>query len=42
MKNCANFIYSHKDNTKDNSGHALVIVGYGYEQSKYYWLAQNS
>ena len=43
VKNCANYIYSHKKEEKeDYSGHAMVIVGYGYEQSKYYWLIQNS
>ena len=41
-RDCSNFIYSNNDNSQDYSGHALVIVGYGYEQSKYYWLAQNS
>ena len=40
-KNCNNYIYSHKTGS-DSYGHALIIVGYGYEQSKYYWLVQNS
>ena len=40
-KNCQNLIYSHEKGS-DSYGHALVIVGYGYEQSKYYWLVQNS
>ena len=42
LKNCENYIYTNQDNTQDYSGHALVIVGYGYSQFKYYWLAQNS
>lgn len=39
---CSNIIYSHKDDGSEKSAHAVVIVGYGYDQSKYYWLIQNS
>lgn len=41
-KDCPNYIYSNNDDSEQISGHALVLVGYGYAQSKYYWLAQNS
>ena len=43
IKNCKNYIYSHEYvKNEESEGHAVVIVGYGYEQSVYYWLIQNS
>jgi cathepsin B len=42
INNCANRIYRYDGVSKNVGGHAVVIVGYGYEDSKYYWIAQNS
>ena len=39
---CPNIIYKYDGNSESAGGHAVVIVGYGYEKSKYYWLIQNS
>ena len=39
--NCSE-IYKYDGNSNYTGGHAVVIVGYGYENSKYYWLIQNS
>ena len=39
---CKNTIYKYDGTSKFLSGHAVVIVGYGYQDSKYYWLIQNS
>ncbi len=41
-KQCSNIIYKYDGTSNFNGGHAVVIVGYGYENSKYYWLIQNS
>ena len=40
--NCKNIIYSYDGVSKSVGGHAVVIVGYGVENNKYYWIAQNS
>ena len=42
--NCPNIIYRHENLSQEPSGHAVVIVGYGYRESdnKYYWIIQNS
>ena len=40
--NCGNNIYSYDGISKEVGGHGVVIIGYGYEDSKYYWLVQNS
>ena len=39
---CAQTIYHHNGNFENKSGHAVTIVGYGFEDNKYYWLIQNS
>ena len=39
--NCSE-IYKYDGHSNYTGGHAVVIVGYGYENSKYYWLIQNS
>ena len=43
-RNCANKIYKYDGKSEYSGGHAVVIVGYGYNQrsSKYYWIIQNS
>lgn len=40
--NCKNRIYSYDGISEYIGGHAIVIVGYGYENSKFYWIIQNS
>ena len=40
--NCINTIYKYDGVSEFSGGHAIVIIGYGYEKSKYYWLIQNS
>ena len=39
--NCSE-IYKYDGYSNYTGGHAVVIVGYGYEDSKYYWIIQNS
>ena len=39
---CRNTIYSYDEKSLYIGGHAVTIVGYGYMNSKYYWLIQNS
>ena len=39
---CAKTIYSHNGVFDDESGHAVTIVGYGFQDNKYYWVMQNS
>ena len=40
--NCKNIIYKYDRKSDYGGAHAVVIVGYGYENSKYYWIIQNS
>ena len=40
--NCSNTIYKNDGFTIFGEDHAVVIVGYGYQDSKFYWLIQNS
>ena len=40
--NCKNIIYKYDGYSFYRGGHAVVIVGYGYQDSKFYWLIQNS
>ena len=40
--NCKSSIYKYDGKSEYISGHAVVIVGYGNEGSKYYWIIQNS
>ena len=40
--NCKNIIYKYDGKSEYKGGHAVVIVGYGYQNSKYYWIIQNS
>jgi len=39
---CKNIIYNYDGESDYEGGHAVVIVGYGYQNSKYYWIIQNS
>ena len=39
---CKYNIYKYDRKSDYLGGHAVVIVGYGYENSKYYWIIQNS
>ena len=39
---CKNIIYKYDGKSEYEGGHAVVIVGYGYQNSKYYWIIQNS
>ena len=39
---CRDDVYTYDGVSDYGGGHAIVIVGYGYLNSKYYWLIQNS
>ena len=39
---CSNFIYSYDQHSDYIGGHAVVIVGYGFENEQFYWIIQNS
>ena len=39
---CHNEVYTYNEKSLYLGGHAVTIVGYGYMDSKYYWLIQNS
>ena len=39
---CKNDVYTYDGESMLLGGHAIVIVGYGFLNSKYYWLVQNS
>ena len=39
---CQNIIYKYDGRSKFAGGHAVVIVGYGVENNRYYWIIQNS
>ena len=41
-ESCFQTIYEYDGTSRSVGGHAVVIVGYGYENSKYYWIIQNS
>ena len=41
-ESCYKKIYNYDGKSSSVGGHAVVIVGYGYENSKYYWIIQNS
>lgn len=40
--NCSNTVYTHSQTAEKGGGHAIVIMGYGFLDDKYYWLIQNS
>ena len=40
--NCSNTVYTHNQTAEGGGGHAIVIMGYGFLDDKYYWLVQNS
>ena len=42
QEKCHNEVYTYDGKSEYLGGHAVVIVGYGYMNSKYYWLIQNS
>ena len=39
---CKDIIYKYDGESDYIGGHAVTIVGYGYSNSKYYWIIQNS
>ena len=39
---CKNYIYRYDGESEIKGGHAVTIIGYGYENGSYYWLVQNS
>ena len=39
---CKNYIYKYDGEAENAGGHAVTIVGYGFEGDRYYWLVQNS
>ena len=39
---CHDDVYTYDGQSEYEGGHAIVIVGYGYLNGKYYWLIQNS
>lgn len=41
-KKCSNIIYRHEASSEKGGSHGVSLVGYGYEDSKYYWIIQNS
>ena len=41
-KKCHDTVYTYDGKSKKEGGHAVVIVGYGYLNGKFYWLIQNS
>ena len=41
-KSCLNTIYKYDGKSDFLGGHAVVIVGYGHQNSIYYWIVQNS
>ena len=41
-ENCSNTVYTHNQTALMGGGHAIVIMGYGFLDDKYYWLIQNS
>ena len=40
--NCKDIIYRYDGYSQESGGHAVVIVGYGVENNRYYWIVQNS
>ena len=41
-KKYSNIIYRYDETSDYYGGHAIVIVGYGFENEKFYWIIQNS
>ncbi len=39
---CHDVVYTYDGKSAEAGGHAVVIVGYGFLNNKYYWLIQNS
>jgi C1A family cysteine protease len=39
---CHDGVYSYDEKSDNLGGHAVVIVGYGFMNNKFYWLIQNS
>ena len=39
---CHDDVYSYDEKSDSMGGHAVVIVGYGFLNNKFYWLIQNS
>ena len=42
QQKCHDDVYTYDGQSEFVAGHAIVIVGYGYLNGKYYWLIQNS
>ena len=42
VDNCKDYIYRYNGKSETSEGHAVVIVGWGFQDNKYYWLIQNS
>ena len=42
LQNCKNVIYKYDGKSDSVGSHAVVIVGYGQENDKFYWIIQNS
>jgi len=42
QKRCHDDVYSYDGKSNLSGSHAVVIVGYGFLNNKYYWLIQNS
>ena len=41
-KDCQNKVYTYDGKSKFLSGHAIIIMGYGFLDDKFYWLIQNT
>ena len=44
-KFCSDIIYRHnitEMDSKERGSHAIIIIGYGFTQNKFYWIIQNS
>ena len=42
QQKCRDGVYSYDGKSQNLGGHAVVIVGYGFLNNKFYWLIQNS
>jgi hypothetical protein len=38
----SDYVYTYDEKSEVVGGHAVVIVGYGFQNNKFYWLIQNS
>ena len=43
IENCgSDYVYTYDEKSERVGGHGVVIVGYGFQNNKFYWLIQNS